>query len=191
VIEVGKLTFDDLESAEEYFEDQFFEIKKQLQSKPLLRATARPKIKALEGLKEFEQITGLQHSPVNFPLPDYAGLNMHEAWLIFSSAYSNWKLKSFNTSSPSELLELIEAGFDLQKAFYGLIPVLNWEEEDPKVGATEQLMHLQSGFNMFKEKGINFFHELGEVPFTEIKTNETAYLFFLELKRLSLRFQYV
>lgn len=191
MITIGKLSFEDQESAEEYFEDQFFEIKKQLQAKPLLRATSRQKIKALEELREFESVIDMPHFHVNFTLPDYSGLNMHEAWLMFSNTYSIWKLKSFNASSPSELLELIEKGFELQKDFYALIPEISWEEEDPKVGVTEQLMHLQGGFNLFKEKGINLFRDLSEVPFTEIKANETAYLFFLELKRLSLRFQYV
>jgi len=191
VIGIGKLVFDDLESAEEYFETQFFEIKQQIQSKPLLRATAKQRIKSLQELQEFESVIDLTPAQVNFSLPSYSGLNMHEAWLIFSSTYSSWKLRSFNASTPSELLALIEIGFHLQRDFYGLIPSVQWEEEDPKVGATEQLMNLHTGFAEYKSKGIVDFSELALVPFTEIKANEITYLFFLELKRLSLRFQYV
>lgn len=191
MITIGKLAFDDPESAEEYFEEQFFELKKQLLAKPLLRATARQKIKALQELQEFEAVLGNSGPAVSVSLPDYSGLNMHQAWMIFSNTYSSWKLKSFNASTPSELLELIETGFNLQKDFYALIPSLNWEEEDPKVGVTEQLMHLQAGFDWCKANRINDFQKLSAVPFAEIKANETTYLFYLELKRLSLRLQYV
>jgi len=191
VIAIGKLSFDDLESAEEYFEQQFFEVKQQLQAKPLLRATARPRIKSLQELQEFEAVIDLVHFPVNISLPSYVGLNMQQAWMIFSNSYSSWKLKSFNATTPSELLDLLEVGFRLQKDFYELIPVLQWEEEDPKVGATEQLMHLHSGFAECKSRRIRDFEQLSSIPFAEIKANETLYLFFMELKRLSLRFQYV
>ncbi len=191
MIAIGKLTFDDLESAEEYFEQEFFEVKQQLQAKPLLRATAKQRIKSLQELQLFEEALELESSSVSISLPVYEGLNMQEAWLIFSNSYSSWKLKSFNASTPSELLELLEVGFNLQKDFYALIPAVQWEEEDPKVGATEQLMNLHSGFAECKSRRIRDFEQLTLVPFAEIKANETLYLFFLELKRLSLRFQYV
>lgn len=191
MIVIGKLEFEDIEDVEEYFEEQFFEIKQQLQSKPLLRATSKQRMKQLQDLQAFEPILELDVSEISLSIPEFTNRNIAEAWELFSSAFSKWKLKCANAITPTELLQLLELGFDLQKKFYQLIPEIDWKEEDPKVGVVEQLMNLQNGFNLLKTSGLIHFEDLSKVPFAEIKANDTLYLFFLELKRLSLRSQYV
>lgn len=188
MIAVGSWTFEDEEDALAFYEEKLFEVKQHLQSKPLLRATIKARITLLNQLVELEKELDIDANQSLFSFPDYSGKNAFEQWALFSATSSNWKLKIFQSESARELLELIENGFVYLKQFYTLLPELNVQEEEPKVGVGENVMNLQAGIDWMKVKGINDFSELENQPIDE---NETVKLFYLEVKRLSLRLPYL
>lgn len=188
MITVGSWAFEDEEDALAFHEEKLFEVKQHLQSKPLLRATVKSRISLLNQLTELERELGIEEGQSGFPIPDFSGKNAVEQWNLFSVTASNWKLKVYQAEAARELLVLIESGFVYLKRFYELLPDMDWQEEDPKVGVGENVMHLQAGMDWMKSNGINDFSSLKNHPFGE---NGMLKLFYLELKRLSLRLPYL
>ena len=188
MITVGSWTFEDEEDALAFYEEKLFGVRQDLQSKPLLRATVKSRVVLLNQLVELEKILDIDASEIVFQLPDYSNKTAFEQWSLFSATSSAWKLKVFQTESARELLDLIESGFVYLKQFYALLPNIQVGGEDPKVGVGENVMYLQAGMDWMRTNGINDFSALENRPFDE---NETLKLFYLELKRLSLRLPYL
>ncbi len=191
MITFGNRTFEDEEDALSFFEDKLFEIKRHLQQKPLLRATVKSRISELTQLSVLEEQLHVSRAEFVLHLPDFSGKGATEQWALYSAALSKWKLQIFQTDSAKEMLELIRFGFEFMKGFYSLLPDFELDEEDPKVGIAENVMHLQAGFQWMKEAKIQTFSGLSEQLVDRIPENETIKLFAMELKRLSLRLSYL
>lgn len=188
MITAGSWTFEDEDEALAFYEEKLFEVKQHLQSKPLLRATVKSRIALLNQLAELGKKLDIDPNAFELKFPDYSGKTALEQWALFSATASNWKLKVFQTESAQELLDLIESGFTYLKQFYELLPHIQLAEEDPKVGVGENVMYIQAGMDWMRSNGINDFSSLEKQPIDE---NETVKLFYLELKRLSLRLPYL
>ncbi len=189
MITAGPWTFNEENEALAFYEEKLFEVKQHLQSKPLLRATIKSRMTLLHQLVELEKQLDIDSQTSEFSLPNYQNKRAIEQWSLFSATSSAWKLTVFQSESAEELLVIIEKGFSFLKDFYAILPKnLPLLEEDPKIGIAENIMHIQAGITWMKATEINEFSELENRAIDE---NETVKLFYLELKRLSLRLPYL
>lgn len=194
MISIGKWQFDDEEAVETFFDEKLFEVKQQLQSKPLLRATVRSRVQLLTELRALEEVLEIAISPVALEIPELNSVSPVRAWSAYASALSVWKLKMFNSASATELLDWIEKGFALHLAYAQSLPELKHlmeGEELPKVGLPENAMQLQEGFRWMETEGMQRWEDLNGLSPEVIREKEVLKNFVLELIRLSLRIQFL
>jgi hypothetical protein len=165
---------------EEVFEELFFEIKKELLTKPILPKVYYAKIKRLRKIEEaYVFLTGINFESNKNHLIEYNFSNQNEILIVIDYYYSivnKFKI-AINTSTTVDelegyLLELISLQFVYAKKW----PILLEEKEIIKVSMEPDAMLFRSAIKEIKETGINFFNDISILNTSEIVINEVKRL---------------
>lgn len=182
------LTIEELDEANDAFELALFDIKNWLKTKPLLHLTAKSKLKRLEELKTIEHFfVESQKEAIfeSFPKEKVVLFSMTEWWKSFQLFQTKWYKLVFDSSSPSELMDLISFYFYQKNIFCEIIQLQGITNNEVVFGVESDWMVLEQGFQKVEKLCLNLFKD--------IQKNEKHFdqKFLLELKRLSLLPKYL
>jgi hypothetical protein len=161
-------------------ENELFDLKQTLISKPILLATALPKLKKIRFQSElrFNELSISSHP--------------FEWWNSYVSWKNDWKLNVFKAKSSSVLSTLIQEALSVELQFVTPFAILSFEDfldETPVFGKEPDPMCMHEGFLLLNKSGIS---EINEIE-TFVKNNLSLFnlQFVLGLKRLSLLTKYL
>ncbi len=168
-----------------------FEIKKYFLTKPLLAATAKPRLNKLAVLLEIETLLSIpnnkeSHTEVEFdPTQTELSPDVLKLWEQYMQSKQLWKTQLSNAASVQEVIVLVERGLIMEKAFSLLFPEFDWIDEVPVFGQEPDAMEIQKALRIVRESHGTTFEELHN------NKNKLPANLLLALKRLSLLPKYL
>lgn len=146
---LGFLQVEAVEDIADALELQLFTIKQDFISKPLLAVTAKSRIQKLNKLKEVEVLLAIPSSSGELKLELKADLSKIQLfWENYMRAKLEWKTQLSKAESASEILALIDRGFELELYFSKQVPALDWTTEEVVFGQEPDAMEVQKAIQL-------------------------------------------
>lgn len=146
---LGFLQVEAVEDIADALELQLFTIKQDFISKPLLAVTAKSRIQKLNKLKEVEVLLAIPSSSGELKLELKADLSKIQLfWENYMRVKLEWKTQLSKAESASEILALIDRGFELELYFSKQVPMLDWTTEEVVFGQEPDAMEVQKAIQL-------------------------------------------
>ncbi len=169
------------DEALEILENTLFELKQFLVSKPVLKLTFEAKAKKIEPFSIFEKELSIVSKEIDFPEINFDNEDtLLISWRKYNEKKAFWKLSIQQSTSPKELISLIEWSLKLENAFAKLFVDLNFIDDTPVFGKALDEMFFTKELKFASTQNIIFRKDIIE------KNKLLSPAFLLAIKRLSL-----
>lgn len=177
----------DLSELPDVLEQELFELKKDILTKPLLFKPLQTKKKRLLLLKTIAEtylVTEKTDSPIGSFLFEKSTKPLG-LWKAYMQDKNEWKRLFSVAISPAYLLDLLSKGLEIELHYTQQFPAIDWIEEQPVFGVEPDPMPIQKGLLFAAEQGWDSFELL------ESHKSELDKALLLGLKRLSLQIKFL